>query len=90
MTHSKLRVEVRGPYILVALRGTCLRAVYRKQEAPWLATDEYGPEDPEAPITFSEFRTLAWTAANEMAQQLGWIRSRDELHEAVKLAATEI
>jgi hypothetical protein len=29
MTHSKLRVEVRGPYILVALRGTCLRAVRR-------------------------------------------------------------
>jgi len=29
------------------------------------------PEDPEAPISFSEFRTLAWTAANEMAQQLG-------------------
>jgi hypothetical protein len=33
MTHSKLRVEVRGPYILVALRGTCLRAVYRKQQS---------------------------------------------------------
>jgi hypothetical protein len=88
MTHSKLRVEVRGPYILVALRGTCLRAVYRKQEAPWLATDEYGPEDPDASITFNEFRTLAWMAANEMARQLGWIRSRDELHEAVKLAAS--
>ena len=28
------------------------------------------PEDPEAPISFSEFRTLALTAANEMAQQL--------------------
>jgi hypothetical protein len=27
-------------------------------------------------------------AANEMAQQLGWIKSHDELHEAVKLAAS--
>jgi hypothetical protein len=48
MTHSSLKVEVQGSYILVAMRGTCLRAKYRKQEAPWLATDEYGPDDPEA------------------------------------------
>ena len=84
MTHSNLKVEVQGTYILVAVRGTCLK--YRKQEAPWLATDECGPDDPEATITLSEFRTLAWAAANEMARQLGWIRSCDELHEAAKLA----
>ena len=41
MTHSNLRVEVQGPFILVAMRGTCLRAKFRKQEAPWLAMDEY-------------------------------------------------
>ncbi len=86
MTHWNLKVEVQGTYILVAVRGTCFRAKYRKQEAPWLATDEYGPDDPEATITLSEFRTLAWAAANEMARQLGWIRSCDELHEAAKLA----
>ena len=50
MIHSNLRVEVQGPYILVAMRGTCLRAKYRKQDAPWLAPEEYG-EDPEATIT---------------------------------------
>ena len=33
MIHSNLRVEVQGPYILVAMRGTCLKAKYRKQEA---------------------------------------------------------
>lgn len=63
MTHSNLRVEVRGDTIVVAMRGTCLRAQYRKQEAPWLATDGYGPDDPDASITFSEFRNLAWAAA---------------------------
>jgi hypothetical protein len=63
MTHSDLRVEVQGPYILVAMRGTCLRAKFRKQEAPWLATDEY-EEDSEASITFKEFRTLAWEAVS--------------------------
>jgi len=86
MTHSNLKVEVQGSYILVAMRGTCLRARYRKQEAPWLATDAYGPDDPEATITFSEFRALAWAAANDAARRLGWISGYDELHEAVKLA----
>jgi hypothetical protein len=83
MTHSDLRVEVRGPYILVSMRGTCLRAKFRKQEAPWLAMDEY-EEDSEASITFKEFRTLAWEAANERARELGWVRSCQELHEAAK------
>jgi hypothetical protein len=86
MTHSNLRIEVQGPYILVTMRGTCLRAKFRKQEAPWLAIDEY-EEDAGAPITLQEFRTLAWVAANERARDLGWVRSCDELHEAVKRAA---
>ena len=69
MIHSNLRVEVLGSYILVAMRGTCFRAKYRKQDAPWLAVDEYA-ENSEAPITFSEFRALAWEAANDKARQL--------------------
>ena len=80
MSHSNLRVEVHGTSILVAMRGTCLRAKYRKQEAPWLATDEFGPDDPDAPITLAAFRSLAWTAANETARRLGWIKSCEEVH----------
>ena len=87
MTHSNLKIEVQDPYIHVAMRGTCLRAKYRKQDAPWLAPEEYG-EDPEAAIPFSEFRALAWEVANEAARQLGWIRTRNELHEAAKAAST--
>jgi hypothetical protein len=83
MIHSNLRVEVQGTYIVVAMRGTSLRARYRKQDAPWLATDEW-IEDAEAPITLMEFRALAWEAANEKARDLGWVKSCDELHEAVK------
>ena len=85
MIHSNLRVEVQNSYILVAMRGTCFRAKYRKQDAPWLAIDEW-VEDLEAPITFREFRALAWEAANEKARDLGWVKSCDELHEAVKRA----
>jgi hypothetical protein len=87
MIHSNLRLEVQGPYVVVAMRGTCLRARFRKQDAPWLAMDGY-EEDSEAPITFREFRTLAWEAANARARELSWIRSCGELHEAVKRAAS--
>jgi hypothetical protein len=49
MTHSDLvRVEVQGADILVAMRGTCFRMKYRKQQAPWLIAQEYGPDDPGA------------------------------------------
>jgi hypothetical protein len=89
MTHSNLRIEVQDPYIVVAMRGTCLRAKYRKQDAPWLAPEEYR-EDPDATITLSQFRALAWEVANEAARQLGWIRSCNDLHEAAKLAGTAI
>ena len=76
--HSNLKVDVLGNTILVAIRGTCLRAKYRRQEAPWLATEEFGPDDPEAGVTQSEFRNLAWTVANDTARNLGWIS--EDLH----------
>ena len=53
--------------------GTCFRVKYRKQEAPWLSVQEYGPDDPDATITLSEFRALAWAAANDKARELGWL-----------------
>jgi len=90
MTHSNLTVEVQGNHILVVLRGTCFRAKYRKQDAPWLALEEHGPDDPGAAITFSEFRSLAWAAANEAAHQLGWIKSCDELHRAAKRVGSSL
>ena len=31
------------------------------------------------PMSLSEFRNLAWAAANEAAHQLGWIKGCDEL-----------
>jgi hypothetical protein len=55
------------------MRGTCFRVKYRKQEAPWLSVQEYGPDDPDATITLSEFRALAWAAANDKARELGWL-----------------
>ena len=68
-----MKIEVQGAYISVVMRGTCFRIKYRKQEAPWLIAQEYGPDDPGATITLSEFRALAWAAANDKARELGWL-----------------
>ena len=72
-----LEPQGRSPrdYILVAMRGTSLRAKFRKQEAPWLAMDEYEEDRSSDPLLF---RALAWEAANAKAL-LGWLRSCDEI-----------
>ena len=69
----QLKVEVQGSDIKIALRGSCLRVAYRKGDAPWLVCCEYGGEDPDARLTLSEFRALAWEAANVKAREMGWI-----------------
>ena len=66
-------IEVRGSEVSIAMRGSAFRAAYRKGDAPWLVCSELGSEDPDALVTLSEFRALAWAAANEKARQLGWI-----------------
>ena len=86
--HSGLKLEVQGCYIVVAMRGTCLRMKFRKQEAPWLAVDEY-EDDQDAHITLKEFRAIAWEAANERARELGWVSNYDELHERARQAAAK-
>jgi hypothetical protein len=74
MTHSdRIRAEVQGPDISSRCEGTCFRMKYRKGNAPWLVAREYGPDDPGTPVTLSEFRALAWAAANAKARELGWI-----------------
>jgi hypothetical protein len=70
---QELMIEVRGSEVSIVMRGTCLKAAYRKGDAPWLVCSELGSEDPDAPVTLSEFRALAWAAANEKARELGWI-----------------
>ena len=68
---TRLRVEVSGRTIVVALRGTCLRSVFVVGDAPWLICQDHGPDDPEAPVTKVEFRAMAWKAANEAAKTAG-------------------
>ena len=62
---EELMIEVRGSEVSIAMRGTSLKAAYRKGDAPWLVCSELGPEDSHALVTLSEFRALVWAAANE-------------------------
>jgi hypothetical protein len=70
---QELKVDVQGSEIAIVIRGTCLRMACRKGDAPWLVCVEHGPDDPDARVTLTEFRALAWTAANAKARELGWI-----------------
>ena len=60
----QIKVEVQGGDIKVALRGTCLRAAFRKGDAPWLVWHGHGPDNRDATVTLAQFRALAWEAAN--------------------------
>ena len=74
MTHSDLlKIEVKGPDISIAMRGTCFRIKYRVDEPRWLIAQECGPDDPDAEISIFEFRRLAFEAATEKARELGWL-----------------
>ena len=65
-------MEVVDHHLVVRLRGTSLRAVYVKGDNPWLTLAEVS-DDKDAALSLSEFRVLAWSAANERARELGWI-----------------
>jgi hypothetical protein len=68
-----LLVEITSREIVVRMRGTSLRAAYFKGDAPWLTQSELPSPDPDAPISFSDFRSMAWEAANRKAREIGWI-----------------
>jgi hypothetical protein len=64
---NELLVEVVDHRVVVRLRGTSLRAIYVKGDNPWLSLAEVSDDD-DAAISLSEFRVLAWSAANERAR----------------------
>jgi hypothetical protein len=69
MTHLNLTVEVQGVHILVAPSRHLFQGEIPETRSSLGPTDECGPDDPGATIFLSEFRNLAWAAANESAQR---------------------
>jgi hypothetical protein len=70
---QNLIVEIQAREIVVRMRGTTLRAAYVKGASPWLAMRDLASFDPDAPINSTDFRALAWEAANVKAREIGWI-----------------
>ena len=74
---QKVSVLVLGPDIIVTMPGTSLRVMYTKAEDNKLIVNGFATkrlENEKPQISFPRFLALAWTAANEKAKEIGWIR----------------
>jgi hypothetical protein len=76
MRGQRLRVEVVGSKIIVAMLGTSFKVTYEKSQdvRGLVATSFHGRNRQETKITLPEFLALAWTAANSKARDLDWRR----------------
>jgi len=69
-----LQVEVEGDDIVIRLAGTHFMVTYRRpKETSRLTAKSDWTDDPDASVTFGEFRARAWIAAAAKARELGWI-----------------
>jgi hypothetical protein len=75
-TRSKIAVEVLDDEILVTMPGTSFSIVYERTKDNQLIASYFSGrkvQDEENKISFPRFLSLAWTAANEKAREIGWI-----------------
>jgi hypothetical protein len=71
----KIAVEVAGDEIVVTMPGTSFKVVYEKTDEGQLIANSFSArrESEKTNIGFPEFLSVAWTAANTKARELGWI-----------------
>src|SRR4029079_12415330 len=77
-TRSKIIVEVLDGEILVTMPGTSFSVVYEKTKNNRLIASSFSGRkvrDERGRMSFPHFLSLAWTAANEKAKEIGWIVS---------------
>ena len=77
-TGSKIIVEVLDGEILVTMPGTSFSVVYEKTKNNRLIASSFSGRkvhDERSMVSFPNFLSLAWTAANEKAKEIGWIVS---------------
>lgn len=73
---QKVAVEVGGDVLVVTMPGTGFSITYEKTEGNRLVASTFrAPKPPNEArkVTFPKFLSLAWSAANEKARELGWI-----------------
>jgi len=73
---QKVAVKVAGGVIVVTMPGTTFSITYEKTEENRLVASSFHARkglDETRKVTFPKFLSLAWTAANAKARELGWI-----------------
>ena len=72
---QKVVVRVAGNKIIVTLPGTNFNVTYeRSSDGPLVARSFGGRRDEDDKVKLPVFLANAWTAANDKARELGWIK----------------
>jgi hypothetical protein len=77
-TRAKIIVEVLDGEIVVTMPGTSFSVVYEKTKNNRLVASSFTGRKvlgERSRMSFPHFLSLAWTAANEKAKEIGWIVS---------------
>ena len=75
---SKIAVDVSDDEILVTMPGTHFSVLYEKTKNNRLIASSFSGrkvQGERSMVSFPYFLSLAWTAANEKAKEIGWIVS---------------
>ena len=74
---QKVTVKVDGDVLVVTMPGTDFRITYEKTDENRLVASNFHarhPLDERRRVSFPKFLGLAWTAANDKAKEIGWLR----------------
>ena len=78
-SRSKVIVEVFDEEIVVTMPGTSFSVMYEKTKNNQLIASSFSGrkvQDERSTVSFPQFLSLAWAAANEKAKEIGWIVPR--------------
>jgi hypothetical protein len=75
MTEPVLRLEMEGSgEFVITMPGTRYQVTFRQlADGSGLSASHDIRDDPDVPITRSEFLARAWRVANDKAREFGWI-----------------
>jgi hypothetical protein len=71
---QRVSVRVEGNVLVVTMPGTTFSIIYEKTDENQLVARSFWKGlDNTRKVPFPKFLSLAWTAANAKARELGWI-----------------
>ena len=74
---EKATVRVAGDVLVVTMAGTDFEITYEKTDENRLLACSFrgrNLQDERRRVSFPRFLGLAWTAANDKAREIGWLR----------------